>query len=151
MDCILQCWLRQLGHIFLRTKRAPKKGPFVLKPRSLGQPGLYGVGAILRFPFLQRFVVAAFCFDDFARVRVFINLQLTRLATAARRNVYASRHDSGFEGNHSNVWSGNESSNNEVPGSHYSATLLYSEHDRIVDISTMHGSGKSSCREFLPL
>jgi hypothetical protein len=26
----------------------------------------------------------------------------TRLATAARQNVYASRHDSGFEGNHSN-------------------------------------------------
>jgi|LNAP01.1.fsa_nt_gb hypothetical protein len=45
-------------------KKGPSTGPFVLKPKSLGQPGLNGRGAVLHFPFLQRFVIAAFGFDD---------------------------------------------------------------------------------------
>jgi hypothetical protein len=36
----------------------------------------------LCFPFLQRFVIAAFGFDYFAGVWVFINLRLARLAAA---------------------------------------------------------------------
>lgn len=33
-------------------------GPFVLKPKSLGQPGLNGVGSVFRFPFLQRSLIS---------------------------------------------------------------------------------------------
>lgn len=47
----------------------------MLKPNSLGQPGLYGRGAVLCFPFLQRLVIVAFGFDYFAGVRVFIDLK----------------------------------------------------------------------------
>lgn len=37
---------------------------------------------MLRFPFLKRFVVTTLGFNDFASVRIFINLQLARLTTA---------------------------------------------------------------------
>ena len=38
-----------------------------------------------RFPFLQNLVVAAFGFDDFAGLRIFVDLHLARLAGAALR------------------------------------------------------------------
>lgn len=57
-------------------QKGPLLGPFVLKPRSLGQPGLDSIGAVFRFPFVQGFVVATFGFDDFARFRIFVNLHL---------------------------------------------------------------------------
>jgi hypothetical protein len=50
-------------------QKRPSKGPFVLKPKSIAQPGLNGVGAMLCFPLFQRVLVAAFGFDDFAGVR----------------------------------------------------------------------------------
>ena len=65
-------------HPIAPTKKA-LAGPFVLKPKSLGQPRLDGVRAAFRFPLFQRFVVATFRFDYFAGVRIFINRQLTRL------------------------------------------------------------------------
>lgn len=37
---------------------------------------------MFRFPLLQRFVVAAFGFDDFACVRIFVDLHLTWLTAA---------------------------------------------------------------------
>ena len=37
---------------------------------------------MLSFPFLERFVVAAFGFDDFASVRIFVDLDLARFAAA---------------------------------------------------------------------
>lgn len=46
-------------------KKGPHRAIFVLKPNSLSQPGLDGVRAKFSFPFLQRFVVAAFGFDVF--------------------------------------------------------------------------------------
>ena len=56
-------------------KRALDGPFFVLKPNSLGQPGLNSRGAVLCFPFLQLIVVATFGFDDFASVRGFIDLK----------------------------------------------------------------------------
>jgi len=53
----------------------------VLKPKSLGQPGLDSCGAVFCFPFLQRFVIAAFGLYDFAGVRFFVDLHLARLAS----------------------------------------------------------------------
>lgn len=58
------------------------RGPFVLKPKSPGQPGLNGRGAVFCFPLFQGLVIAAFGFDDFACVRVFIELHLARLTSA---------------------------------------------------------------------
>lgn len=58
------------------------KGPLIVKPNSLGQPGLNGRGAVLCFPFLEGLVVAAFGFDDFACVRIFIDLHLAWLTAA---------------------------------------------------------------------
>jgi len=37
---------------------------------------------VFRFPFLQRFVIATFGFDDFTGVRIFVDLHLTRFAAA---------------------------------------------------------------------
>jgi hypothetical protein len=53
--------------------------PFCTQTNLLGQPGLDRGGAVFSFPFHQRFVIAAFGFDEFTGVRIFINLQLTRL------------------------------------------------------------------------
>ncbi|ANH99239.1 hypothetical protein A8L59_18110 [Pseudomonas koreensis] len=63
-------------------KKGPSKALFVSEPISLGQPGLNCRGAVLCFPLFQSLVVAAFGFNKFASVRIFINLQLARLATA---------------------------------------------------------------------
>ena len=57
-------------------------GPFVLKPKSLGQPGLDGVGAVLSFPLFQSLVVAAFRLYDLAGVGVLVDLHLAWLAGA---------------------------------------------------------------------
>lgn len=65
------------------TKKGAVIGPFVLNPRLLILPRLNGREAVLSFPLLQCLVVASLGFDHFAGMRVFINLQLTRL-TAAR-------------------------------------------------------------------
>ncbi len=65
----------------LQIKRA-LSGPFVLKPRSLCQPGLNGRGAVLCFPFFQGLVVAAFGFDDFTGVRIFVDFHLAWLSAA---------------------------------------------------------------------
>ena len=54
---------------------------FILNAKSLGQPRLNGRGAVRCFPFLQRLVIAAFGFDDFAGIRVFIDLYLARFGT----------------------------------------------------------------------
>lgn len=43
-------------------------GPFCTQPKSLGQPGLDGVRTVFGFPFLQRSVITAFGFYDFAGV-----------------------------------------------------------------------------------
>ena len=59
--------------------------PFVLKPNSLGQPGLDRRGAVFCFPLFQSLLVAALCFHDFARVRVFVAFHLARLAAAGFR------------------------------------------------------------------
>src|SRR5207253_11091413 len=59
--------------------------PFVLKPRSLGEPRLDGGRAVLSFPFRQSLVIAAFGFDDFAGVRVFVDLHLAWLTGACFR------------------------------------------------------------------
>jgi hypothetical protein len=49
----------------------------VLKPNSLGQPGLNCRRAVLCFPFLQSLVVAAFGFYDFAGVSFLKTLNVT--------------------------------------------------------------------------
>jgi hypothetical protein len=49
--------------LYTDNKKNPFQGPFVLKPKSLGQPALNGRGAVFCFPFLQRLVVPAFGFD----------------------------------------------------------------------------------------
>ena len=48
----------------------------------LSQPSLDCVGTVLRFPFFQNLVVAALGFDDFAGVRVLVDLYGTWLAGA---------------------------------------------------------------------
>jgi len=50
-------------------KAGPQRAVLYSNQKSLGQPGLNGGGAVFCFPFLQRFVIAAFGFDDFAGVR----------------------------------------------------------------------------------
>jgi hypothetical protein len=45
---------------------------------------------MLSFPIFQRLVVAAFGFDDFTCVRVFLDFHLVRL-TAARLGIYCWR------------------------------------------------------------
>lgn len=85
--CPLRC--RRMGALcigspyHLQNKRASKSPLFVLKPSSLGQPGLHGVRTVFRFPLLQRFVVPAFGFYDLASLWVFVDFHLTWL-TAAR-------------------------------------------------------------------
>ncbi len=65
-------------HAFITTKG--RNGPlFVLKLTSLSEPGFHGVRTVSGFPFFQRLVVAAFGLDNFAGVRVFVDLNLPRL------------------------------------------------------------------------
>jgi hypothetical protein len=76
-------------------KKAPK-GPFILKPNSLGQPGLNGVRTVFRFPFLQRSVVAA---ERRAGTRY--RATLTRLASKYsddRTTAFSSRWGLSFAG-----------------------------------------------------
>ena len=63
-------------------QKRPFRAFFLRKPNSLGQPGLNGGGAVLSFPFLQRLVIAAFGFDDFAGVRIFVDLHFCLLYTS---------------------------------------------------------------------
>ena len=73
------------GSYIALNEMGPSKGPFVLKPTLLGQPRLNSRGAVLSFPFLQRLVVAAFGFDDFAGVRVLVDLHLAWLPSTGLR------------------------------------------------------------------
>jgi hypothetical protein len=72
-------------------KKGPSKGPFVLKQKSLAQPGLNSRGAVFCFPLFQRFVIAAFGFDDFASVRIFVDLHLARLKVAVMDKTAGAR------------------------------------------------------------
>lgn len=77
--------MRNAPYLALPNKKGPLKGPSVLIPKSLGKPRFHGVGTVFRFPFLKRFVVAAFGFHDLAGLRIFVDLHLARLASAALR------------------------------------------------------------------
>jgi hypothetical protein len=57
------------GSYIALNEMGPSKGPFVLKPKPLGEPRLDGGRAVLSFPFLQSLVIAAFGFDEFAGKR----------------------------------------------------------------------------------
>ena len=48
----------------------------------LSQPALDRVGTVFSFPFLPDFVIAAFRLDDFARVRILVDLDGASLAGA---------------------------------------------------------------------
>lgn len=63
-----------------------KKGPSwpFYKISLFINPAFDFFGAVFSFPFLQHLVVAAFSFNHFAGVWVFVSLQLTRLASAGR-------------------------------------------------------------------
>lgn len=67
------------------------EGPFVLKPKSLGQPGLNCRGAVFCFPFLQLIVVATLGFDDFASARVYIDLKHAWLTGADNLGLEPSK------------------------------------------------------------
>jgi hypothetical protein len=54
--------------------------PSPLTGRS-GNPGFDGVGTVFGFPFFQGFVIAAFGFDDFTGVRVFVDFDGTGFAS----------------------------------------------------------------------
>ncbi|KPU60485.1 hypothetical protein AN403_4139 [Pseudomonas fluorescens] len=68
----------------MNQKRAIK-GPFLLNLKSPGQPRLDSARAVFSFPLFQRFVIATFGFDNFAGVRVFVDLNLAWLAAAGFR------------------------------------------------------------------
>lgn len=70
---------RSHDRIYLATallEKRPVKGLFLLKTKLLGQPRLNSRGAVLCFPFLQRLVVAAFGFYEFAGVRACVGVVL---------------------------------------------------------------------------
>ena len=67
----------------IRYKKGPRRALFVLKPKSLGQPGLNGIRAVFCLPLLQTFVIPTFGFDDLASVRIFVDLHLTWLTSAS--------------------------------------------------------------------
>jgi hypothetical protein len=60
-------------------------GPFVLKPKSLGQPGLDGASAVFSFPLFQSFVIPAPRFNNLDSVRVLVDFHLAGLARARFR------------------------------------------------------------------
>ena len=75
----------------IQSKKKPSKAFFVLKPKSLGQPGLNGREAVRSFPFLQSLVVATRGFDDFAGVRIVVNRHLARLKVAVLDSTAGAR------------------------------------------------------------
>lgn len=55
----------------------------MLKPKSLGKPGLNRGRAVFGLPLFQRLVIAAVGLDDFVGVRILIGRHLARLTVAA--------------------------------------------------------------------